>query len=75
LQYHFFVHFGLTIVVPHIEAKAEEDVVPDEHLHARFFTRVDSHDVAINYCHGASSGSCCKVTVDLQDGKTWILVI
>ncbi len=57
----------LTIVVPHIKAKAEEDVVPDEHLHACFLAGVDGHHVAINDCHGASSGGCCKVTVDLQE--------
>lgn len=55
----------LAIVIPHIEAQAEEDVVPDEHLHAGFLTRIDGHDVAVYDCHGATSGSCSKVTVNL----------
>lgn len=65
----------LTIVVPHIEAQAKEDVVPDEHLHACFLTGVDGHYVAIDDRHGASSGSGCKVTVDLKEGKKEVLVI
>lgn len=56
----------LTIVIPHIEAQAKEDVVPDEHLHARLLAGIDGHNVSIDDCHGASSGSCGKVTVDLQ---------
>lgn len=59
----------LTIVVPHVEAQTEEDVVPDEHLHARFLAGVDRHNIAINDCHGPTSGSSCKVTVDLYSRK------
>lgn len=60
----------LTIVVPYVEAQAEEDVVPDEHLHACFLSGVDGHYVAVDDCHGASCGSCCEVTVDLQEKNT-----
>ena len=57
----------LAVVVAHVEAQAEEDVVPDEHLHARLLARVDGHHVAIDYRHGAPGGGRGKVTVDLRE--------
>lgn len=59
----------LAVVVPHVEAQAEEDVVPDEHLHAGLLTWVDGHHVAVYDCHCTASCSGSKVTVNLSKGN------
>jgi hypothetical protein len=38
-------------VVLDVEAEAEEDVVPDEHLHLRLLTGVDRHHVPCIQSH------------------------
>lgn len=52
-------------MVRHVEAQAEEKVVPEEHLHVRRLRRVQRHDVAINNGHSPSCCSSNKVTVGL----------
>jgi hypothetical protein len=39
------------VVVLDVEAEAEEDVVPDEHLHLRLLTGVDRHHVPCIQSH------------------------
>ena len=64
----------LAVVVAHVEAQAEEDVVPDEHLHAGLLAGVDGHHVAVDDGHGAAGGGRREVTVDLRESSLQIVV-
>lgn len=59
----------LPVMVTHVEAQAEKNVVPDEHLHARLLSRIDRHDVAVNHRHCATR--CCgsKIAMNLEYGS------
>ena len=37
----------LFVMILHVETKAEEDVVPDEHLHLGFFPRIYCHHISL----------------------------
>ena len=38
----------ILVVILHVKAQAEEDVVPDEHLHLGLLPRVDGHHVSLS---------------------------
>lgn len=47
----------ILVMIAHIEAEREEDIIPYEHLHLWFLAGVDCHYVPIDYGHGAA---CCR---------------
>lgn len=57
----------LPVVVTYVEAQAEENVVPDEHLHARLLSGVDRHDVAVNHRHRATRGRRGEIAMNLRN--------
>ena len=54
-----------SVVLRYVEPQAEEDVVPDEHLHMRRLTGVYRHDVTVDHGHSTLCCSGYKVTVGL----------
>ena len=53
-----------------IETEAEEDVVPQEHLHLGVLSGVNRHDVTVDNRHGATGRRDDEVTVHLQGKKS-----
>lgn len=62
----------LPVVVAYIKSQAEENVVPDEHLHTRLFSRIDRHDVAINHRHRTTRRRSSKVTMNLRNRSAFV---
>ncbi len=58
----------LLVVISNVKTEAEEDVVPDEHLHLRVLARVQCHDVPVDDGHRPPRSSGHKVRVHLKDG-------
>lgn len=56
------------VVLRYVEPQAEEEVVPDEHLHVRRLRRVQRHDATVDDGHSTSRGGGDKVTVGLDAG-------
>lgn len=56
----------LFVMIPHVESQREEYVVPDKHLHFRFLTGINRHNISVNYGHRASRRSRYEVTVNFE---------
>lgn len=54
------------VVIADIETEGEEYVVPNEHLHARFFAWIYCHYVAINDGLSSASGGRDEIRVNLN---------
>ena len=56
------------IVISDVKSETEEDVVPDEHLHFRILSRINSHDIPVNNRDRPAGRRRNEITVDFENG-------
>jgi len=54
------------IMIANIKTQREENVVPNKHLHAGFFSRIDGHHIAVNHGLSTTRGSRYKIRMNLE---------